>query len=477
MAHSSSGLGRRPLKPVTGVRTPYGPLTSRTTSVRLFILRGEMRARVHKGRILGLLLLIVIIGSAWCGVWRWRHPRDPYKAEAYAIADPYRFNIPRWEAKALTGEFYERLTTSPPPVDSPEAKALVLQYLKVAQRIGGLEGEIERRVAESRDRAKVYAQIRPIQKEVDTLRAEQERKRPQVERILAQQVTITLAREHVGWLGKPLPPVAFQFTEPPYYLILSYRDHIEMRLGIHLKPELPLTTREHLEEEAETKLPNTSALVEGIGGFSTWPTMIIDRAGLPWILSTIAHEWTHTYLIAFPLGRHYYDNGDMSAINETVADIVGNEIGQKTLQRFYPELVPPPPPPPPPSQVVPPPHPTPTPTPTFDFVREMRITRETVDKLLAEGKIQEAEAYMEQRRRFFVAHGYYIRKLNQAYFAFHGTYRTGPAAPTHDPIGPRLRKLREESPTLADFLRTVRSLSRVEDLYKLVPELPPEDAP
>ncbi len=77
---------------------------------------------------------------------------------------------------------------------------------------------------------------------------------------------------------------------------------------------------------------------------------------------------------------------------------------------------------------------------------------------------------MEQRRRFFVAHGYYIRKLNQAYFAFHGTYRIGPAAPPHDPIGPRLRKLRRESPSLAAFLRTVRGIAKVEDLYKLVPE-------
>jgi len=52
----------------------------------------------------------------------------------------------------------------------------------------------------------------------------------------------------------------------------------------------------------------------------------------------------------------------------------------------------------------------------------MRETRIRVDKLLAQGRIEEAEAYMEERRQEFVAHGYYIRKLNQAYFAFHGAY-------------------------------------------------------
>ena len=430
-----------------------------------------MSGHVRRRWLVALFLLVLLLGTGLV-LWQTHHPRDPYKAKAYALASPYRFSIPRWEAKALTDELRERVTVSAPPPTSPEARELVLDYLKVARDIGALEGEIERRVAEASDRSHAYAQISPLQEKITSLRERQKRRRPVVERILARQVTRVLAQEHLGWLGKPLPPIAFEFTEPPYYLILSYRDHIEMRLGIHLKPKLSLETRERLESEAERELPNTSALVEGIGGFSTWPTMIIDRADLQWVLSTIAHEWTHTYLIAFPLGRHYYDNGDMSAINETVADIVGNEIGAKTLRRFYPQLAPPPSPTPTPERNTPLPGktPTPTPTPTFDFVREMRITRETVDKLLAEGKVEEAEAYMEQRRRFFVAHGYYIRKLNQAYFAFHGTYRTGPAAPSHDPIGPRLHKLRRESPSLAAFLRTVRGIAKVEDLYKLVPE-------
>ena len=428
-----------------------------------------MRAKrsVRPVYLLVLFLVLLLIG----GVYLHAHlNRDPYKAKAYRLVAPYRFSIPRWEVKALSREAYKRLTTHPPPPDSSEAKTLVLDYLHVAQRIGALEGDIERRVAEastSAARADVYAQIRPLQDEVEALRAQQERRQAVVERILASQVSTVLEDEDLGWLGKPLPPVVFEFTEPPYYLILSYRDHIELRLGIHLKPQLSLETREAIEEEAERELPNTSALVEGIGGFSTWPTMIIDRASLEWILSTIAHEWTHTYLIAYPLGRHYHDSPEMSAINETVADMVGQEVGREALRRFYPELVPSPTPTPEPTKAQS--SPTPTPTPTFDFVREMRITRETVDKLLAEGKVEEAERYMEERRRFFVAHGYYIRKLNQAYFAFHGTYRTGPAAPSHDPIAPRLRKLREESPSLAVFLQRVRTIRRVEDLYQLVP--------
>ncbi len=418
--------------------------------------------------LLAFLLIVLLIGG---GVF-WhshKHPKDPYKAAAYHLARPYRFSIPKWEAKALLSESSERLLTHPPAPESPEAHDLVVDYLRVAQKIGALEGDIERLAAMNRGEPETEARIQKIQQEVDRLRALQEERRPAVERVLEKQVSIILAEERLGWLGRAWPPIAFQFTEPPYYFILSPRDRIVLRVGIHLKPQLSLKTRETLEERAERELPNTSALVESIGGFSTWPTMIIDRASLEWVLSTIAHEWTHTYLIAFPLGRHYYDNGDMSAINETVADLVGNEVGHKTLERFYPEKVPLTPTPVQ-AQVRPAPTPTPQPTPTFDFTREMRITREHVDELLAQGKVAEAETYMEQRRQFFLKHGYYIRKLNQAYFAFHGTYRTGPAAPSQDPIAPRLRKLRAESPTLRDFLRTVRDISSLDDLMRLVPE-------
>jgi DNA-binding Lrp family transcriptional regulator len=99
----------------------------------------------------------------------------------------------------------------------------------------------------------------------------------------------------------------------------------------------------------------------------------------------------------------------------------------------------------------------------------MRITRERVDELLAQGRIEDAEAYMNERRLEFVANGYYIRRLNQAYFAFHGSYRTGPAAPADDPILPRLESLRAQSDSLAQFVATVRDISSFEDLLALVP--------
>jgi hypothetical protein len=91
-----------------------------------------------------------------------------------------------------------------------------------------------------------------------------------------------------------------------------------------------------------------------------------------------------------------------------------------------------------------------------------------VDKMLAQGKVEEAERYMEERRRFLVSKGYYIRKLNQAYFAFYGAYATSPTSV--DPIGPALQRLRRESASLKEFVDTVATITSHEDLWRIVGE-------
>jgi hypothetical protein len=151
----------------------------------------------------------------------------------------------------------------------------------------------------------------------------------------------------------------------------------------------------------------------------------------------------------------------MRTINETVASMVGAEVSQIVLEKFYPELVGPAPWPRPltmredwlSSKPV---------EPAFEFGAFMRETRLRADKLLAEGKVAEAEQYMESRRQELVDRGYAIRKLNQAYFAFHGSYAVGSGAT--DPIGGKLRALRARVSSLPEFLKTVSRFVRGEDL-------------
>jgi len=41
--------------------------------------------------------------------------------------------------------------------------------------------------------------------------------------------------------------------------------------------------------------------------------------------------------------------------------------------------------------------------------------------LLHFGRVKDAEQYMELRRQYFGENGYQLRRLNQAWFAFHGS--------------------------------------------------------
>ena len=102
----------------------------------------------------------------------------------------------------------------------------------------------------------------------------------------------------------------------------------------------------------------------------------------------------------------------------------------------------------------------------------MHETRVTVDRMLAEGQIEQAEAYMEQRRVFLWENGYQIRRLNQAYFAFHGAYADSPqGAAGEDPVGPAVRELRARSDSLAEFIDRIAWMTSFEQLQRTLLEM------
>ncbi len=72
---------------------------------------------------------------------------------------------------------------------------------------------------------------------------------------------------------------------------------------------------------------------------------------------------------------------------------------------------------------------------------------------------------MEQRRLELIGRGFGIRRLNQAYFASHGSYAEGPAG--SGPIPGQVRRLRNRSATLGDFLRTIAQVSGPDDLARV----------
>lgn len=98
----------------------------------------------------------------------------------------------------------------------------------------------------------------------------------------------------------------------------------------------------------------------------------------------------------------------------------------------------------------------------------MRDSRTQVEQMLAAGQVDGAEAYMRAQRDELQRHGYAIRKLNQAYFALYGSYGDGYAASNASPIPGLLHQLRDESPSVGDFLVRVRGITTVQGLRQAV---------
>lgn len=389
------------------------------------------------------------------------HPDDWFPRQAGVFIAGRYFDFIGWELNAAGLKVAQTAAHSQWQLDDAQRRQLVLDYLDLMRQAHDLAGRIAQQYA-TLTGPELTKAVAPLEAELAAIKSRQTPRQPIVEAILEEQVTSVLRDEGFAPAGLLFPPVRFHLTQTPLYLIVSPRDRIETEYGTLLRPDLSLEDQVALEEAIDEAL-DVSSLVEGVGGLGIYPTMIVEVAWLPWIVDTIAHEWAHNYIFLRPLGWHYLDSGQLTTVNETVASIIGQEIGQAVLAHYYPELAP---------RRIKRRHnlgwqPPPQDPAAFNFAREMRQTRLRVDELLAEGQVEQAEAYMEARRRTFVAHGYRdLRKLNQAYFAFHGSYAISPSAV--DPIGPLLKRLRLRHASLKDFVTAVQGITTFKDLERIL---------
>lgn len=414
-------------------------------------------------RLTVLLLLVVVLL-----VPEWPEFGDARYQLRTIVGPDQRFDFLRWTLGTLGVKAEAVLADAQSYLPEDAEKTFVLDYLQQLQMAQRLEAEIERLYADPAI-ADPVAAAAGKQAEVDAIRLELGERQPLAEGIVQRQVATLLREEGLAVGGVTFPPVLMTMSPVPYMLIVSPRDRIEQVDYAALEPGLATDAKETMEDAVFDRL-DQSALVVPIGGLGTYPAMIRETSSINWLAEVTAHEWTHHWLSLRPLGVRYLESPALRTINETVASIVDLEIGPKVIERYYPELIPPPETPAPPAPT------TPAEPPAFDFRAEMAETRNEVDRLLAEGRIEEAEAYMEQRRQVFVENGYAIRKLNQAYFAFYGGYAAEPGgAAGADPIGPMLRRIRAESPSLRAFLDAVGGITSYEDLLSIYETVVGED--
>jgi hypothetical protein len=386
-------------------------------------------------------------------------PIDLIRAYTRAI----EFDFASWTIGAVWVKLGQAALGTSDYLTDADRKQAVLDYL-------GLVGEIWQTEARLND---IYADPNitdpqaasaDVRAKLQALYADRSWLEPLAESILQYQIGRVLDEQGLTTWGLPFPPVLYRASTPPYALIVSPRNEIRQIADISISPGLTVDQQAALEEKVDRQR-DVSSLVVGIGGIGTYPTMVMQTTDINWLAEVVAHEWIHNYLTLRPLGINYLSSPELRTMNETTASIAGKEIGQAVIARFYPEYLPPPSSP----QPEPATPAEPQPLPVFDFRAEMHLTRITVDQLLADGKIEEAEAYMEARRVIFWDNGYRIRKINQAYFAFYGAYADQPGgAAGADPVGAAVRDLRARSASLAAFINRIAEMTSFEQLQQAV---------
>ena len=408
-------------------------------------------------RLTDLLIIVVLAASLSFSEPRLTDLRD----QVHFLAEDDGFDLVSWTYQAVWLKLQESAMAAPRYFRPQNQHAIVREYFQVTGELEDLKRQLNLVYSNpaisdpASAAAPLLARIQPLERRWQELA-------PLCEATLEMQTTVILSELGLTTGGQPIPWVLYRVTPLPQNLVVSAREKIEQKTNHVLAPDLSVSRAIALENRVDSQL-GVSSLVVDIGGLASYPTMIMQTTAQDWLANTIGHEWIHLYLDQRPLGFSYTGDPQVRTINETTASIAGEEIGRRVLERYYPELL------------------TREPStpqlvsrfsdnrPPFDYRAEMHTTRVRADELLAAGKIDEAEAYMESRRKIFWNNGYPIRKLNQAFFAFHGAYASAPGgAAGEDPVGPAVRALRAQSGSLKEFLETIGQVTSFAELQALL---------
>ena len=370
----------------------------------------------------------------------------------------YLFSIPGWEIGNFLDKWTNRVTSAVGfGLSDDEVDEAISKFSDLSTQIRDAAGVHNRAVA---DPATSAEEIERLEAELRDARGERRRTRDDLEERLEAEVSSTLADLGFGGFGGSLwPPVDFRLESPPHVLVTSPREEIRRLDSVLLSPGMTGTQSFEVEENA-LEQSGLSGIVLSLGGVATYPTFVRDDNSLLRTLDLVAHEWLHAYLFFNPLGQHIGASTEMNSLNETIASLVGEELGIITWERITGE-----------TWVDPDddsadedeedPN-------EFSFDDFMRETRLRTDEILAEGDVEGAESYMDARRIELQEHGFFIRKINQAWFAFNGTYGDSPASVS--PIGDQVDELRSLVSDVGDMLRLTRGISSYEEFLRVLEE-------
>ena len=408
-------------------------------------------SRIFTRRSLGVVFLFLL--------FVWLVPEAFHPSPGVEAGLEYRFSIFGWEASNLPDKWLNIAygLARGRHLDPVQRLEVVDEYMEATRLARRQERRLEVAQATLGGASAGAGGRERVEAARDYLReltASRDGLRPLAEEIIEAEMDAVLTDAGLASrFGLLFPPVDLSFEEPPTVLNTSRRDHIEVVEQVLLAPDLPPLERDRIEREILDK-HDLSALVDNLAGLSTYPTIVSDQTTLRSVLRTAVHEWLHAYLFFRPLGWNWRRSPEMFSLNETVAELAGNELGDDVFVRMGGDLT------------ISPGRYLPRHERDTFFTREMRETRRTVDDMLLDGRVEEAEEYMKQRWWRLRLGGYGLRKLNQAYLAFRGRYAEGPSSVS--PIGPQVRALRAAHPDTVSFIKTVEQVSSYPEFLGLL---------
>jgi len=384
-----------------------------------------------------LALLAALLAATALMGWRLLDVLGP-QGPVERLAAPYGYSTLTWEMAQVPQKLAAKLGGHLHREDEAEREERLRRYLQAAARLRQISQQPE--LAAPGEREALLRQMSRDENAVELLLEG---------RITAllEEAGLTTSPPLFGRLGIVFPPVAVELGPTPKVLAVSPRERILLQQAFLLTPRLSSGQRDALERAADAT--GVSSLVVDVGGLGAYPSIVPASDDYAFLVETTIHEWVHHYLALYPLGRNYFRSAETRTINESVADLVAEELtvayfrrypmdGQVPRLREWPAAL----------------------------VRELRSLRQEVEALLRLGQVEEAESLMEARRQELARQGYYIRRLNQAYFAFFGLYADNPASSST--VGPKLEALRQRSGSLRRFLEAVRGITSEGQLDALV---------
>jgi hypothetical protein len=368
----------------------------------------------------------------------------------------YLFSIPGWEIGNFLDKWTNRVTSAMGfGLSGPELAEAIANFSELSTQIRDAERAHDRAIA---DPDIPVEEISKLETELRVARDERRRTRDDLEERLEAEVSATLANLGFGGFGGSLwPPVDFRLESPPHVLVISPREEIRRLDSMLLSPGMTGTQSFEVEENV-LEQSGLSGIVLSLGGVATYPTFVRDDRSLLRTLDLVSHEWLHAYFFFNPLGRNLKASTEMNSLNETIASLVGEELGIITWERITGETFVDPDDDESDEDEEDPDE--------FSFDDFMRETRLRTDEILAAGDIEGAESYMDDRRIELQEHRFFIRKINQAYFAFNGTYGDSPSSVS--PIGHQVDELRSLVSDVGDMLRLTREISSYDEFLRVL---------